>query len=129
MIRKRKKRIQEKEYIKVISKRTKEKKSIIKLVLKQYTMICIKEMINGGQIIFPKNFGTAEIVTKPWTKTALEYSQEKGNSETHEYRVRTNFKPHNNEKYQMCMYGVGKLVITLKHVVINNLRKFRYVDQ
>lgn len=120
--------ITQNDYIKIISKKTGEPQYIVLLILKEYAKICINLMINSDQVEFPKEFGTGEIVSKPWTEASLKKQQEKDQNFDYRFRDRTNFKLNRN-KYEMKIYGVGKLAATLKFVSQNKLKKFRYVDK
>lgn len=121
--------ILEKEYVKTIAKKTKQKQSIVSLVLLEYSKICIKSLINGNFIVFPKNFGTAELVRTDWDEKSLKRAKERYAKIDYSSKTKSNFILNYNTNYKMFIYPFGNLAAKMKFVIERNLKQYRYVNK
>ena len=121
--------ILEKEYVKTIAKKTKEKQNIVSLVMLEYSKICIKLLINGNFIVFPKNFGTVELVRTDWDEKSLKRAKERYAKIDYSSKTKSNFILNYNTNYKMFIYPFGNLAAKMKFVIERNLKQYRYVNK
>lgn len=117
--------------VKVVSEKTNTSQKIVRIILNAYISICIKEILSGYLIIFPSNFGSVEIITRPWNERTLRFCIEKYGSDNvnFDYQTKTDFTLNYNQNYKMSILGFSKLALLLKYSIRNKLKKYRYVDK
>lgn len=110
--------------IKQVHERTNEYKTSIKLVLSEYARISSRELLKGNVITFPKKFGSMEIINIKMPNKCL--SENLG---VFDFYTKIGIKLTAKNPIKMMMFGKGDWISTLKYIIKNKIRRYRYVDQ